>query len=121
VGRRVELIKDFKEVLDDNSKIVATDNSKYAPAVYEADKYYIVPKINDEKYIEKILEICLANKIDAVTTFIDPEIEILAKNRDLFKEIGVEFLAPSLDTAKLCFDKYSMFKYLSDNYTFKKD
>jgi carbamoyl-phosphate synthase large subunit len=115
VGRRVELIKDFKEVLDANSKIVATDNSKYAPAVYEADKYYIVPKINDEKYIEKILEICLANKIDAVTTFIDPEIEILAKNRDLFKEIGVEVLAPSLDTAKLCFDKYSMFKYLSDN------
>ncbi len=113
VGRRGELIRDFKDSLKDEVYIVATDNSCYAPALYLADKQYIVPLINDEDYLPTILDICEKEKIDAITTFIDPEIAILAKNRDKFKAIGVEVLAPYENTAKLCFDKYKMFEYLS--------
>ncbi len=112
VGRRVELLKDFKQTLDNESKIVATDLSPYAPALYLADKFYLVPRIDDPTYIENIINICIKEKIDAVTTFIDPEIEILAKNRKLFENIDVEVLAPYEETAKLCFDKYEMFKFL---------
>lgn len=115
VGRRAELIKDFKMSLDSNSKIVATDCSNTAPALFFADKYYIVPKIYEENYIDTILEICIKEKINAITTFIDPEIEILASNRSSFEAIGVEVLAPYLDTAKLCFDKFEMYKFLVKN------
>ena len=114
VGRRGELLKDFRQSLSNSSLIIATDNSPYAPALYFADKYYIVHKINESDYIYVILEICRINEINAVTTFIDPEIMILAKNRDKFADLGVEVLAPYVETAKLCFDKYEMFKYLSD-------
>lgn len=113
VGRRGELIKDFKDSLKDDVYIVATDNSCYAPALYLADKQYVVPLINDENYLPMILDICKKEKIDAITTFIDPEIEILAKNRDKFEALGVEVLAPYENTAQLCFDKYKMFEYLS--------
>lgn len=112
VGRRGELIKDFKQSMGDTVTIVATDNSKYAPAMYLADKQYIVPLITDENYLQCILDICKKESIDAITTFIDPEIEFLSKNREEFEKIGVEVLAPYYDTAKLCFDKYEMFKYL---------
>ena len=37
---------------------------------------------------------------------------LLAENRDKFEQMGVEVLAPYIETAKLCFDKYEMFKYL---------
>ncbi|MCD7840745.1 MAG: carbamoyl phosphate synthase, partial [Erysipelotrichaceae bacterium] len=77
VGRRVELLKDFKSSLGDDLKIVATDNSRYAPALYVADKQYLVPLIHDKKYISTIINICKKEKIDVVTTLIDPEIEIL--------------------------------------------
>lgn len=115
VGRRGELIKDFKDSMGENVRIVATDNSPYAPAVYLADKSYLVPKIDEPEYIEKILDICCKENIQAVTTFIDPEIEILAKNREKFRKIGVEVLSPYIETAALCFDKYEMFKFLRAN------
>lgn len=112
-GRRVELLKDFKKSMSADSRIIATDLSKYAPAIYEADKYYLVPRIDDPTYIDVILDICKKESIDAVTTLIDPEIMILAENRSRFKEIGVEVLAPFEKTAGLCFDKYEMYKYLT--------
>ena len=112
-GRRVELLKDFKKSMDAGSRIIATDLSKYAPAIYEADKYYLVPRIDDPTYIDVILDICKKESINAVTTLIDPEIMILAENRDKFEAIGVEVLAPFFETAKLCFDKYEMYKFLS--------
>lgn len=114
VGRRGELLKDFKKSMSEGSKIVATDLSPYAPALYFADKQYLVPRIDDPSYIDTIINICKEEKIDAITTFIDPEIEILAKNRNRFSELGVEVLTPYEETANLCFDKYKMFKKLSE-------
>lgn len=115
VGRRGEMLKNFKKTLGDNVKIVATDNSPYAPALYFADKQYLMPLISDETYIEKLLDICEKEKIEAITTFIDPEIELLSKNREKFEKIGVEVLAPYELTAFYCFDKYEMFKFLKKN------
>ena len=74
-----------------------------------------MPRIDDPIYIDSILDICKKEQINAVTTFIDPEIMLLAENRERFAEIGVEVLAPYTETAKLCFDKYEMFKYLREH------
>lgn len=115
VGRRGELLKNFRSSMVSGSKIIATDLSPYAPALYMADKQYLVPRIDDPVYVETVLDICKKEKINAVTTFIDPEIEILAKNRDKFEAQGVEVLAPYEETAKLCFDKYLMFQHLMKN------
>ena len=115
VGRRGELMKDFRASMEEGSRIIATDNSPYAPALYFADKQYIVPKIYDPSYIDTILNICRKEQIHAVTTFIDPEIMLLAENREKFEALGVEVLAPCTETARLCFDKYEMFKFLRDN------
>ena len=40
---------------------------------------------------------------------------VLARNRENFRSIGVEVLAPSVRTAELCFDKFKMFEYLKEN------
>ncbi len=112
VGRRGELMKNFRASMEEGSRIIATDNSQYAPALYFADKQYLVPRIDSPEYIDTILDICKKEEINAVTTFIDPEIMILAKNREKFEALGVEVLAPYTDTAELCFDKYEFYKYL---------
>ncbi|WP_185752383.1 ATP-grasp domain-containing protein [Butyrivibrio sp. AE2032] len=114
VGRRCELLKDFRNTLGDKVKIVVTDNSHFAPALAFADVSYQVPLITHKDYIPTVLEICKNEKIDAVTTLIDPEIAILAEHRAEFEEIGVEVLAPYIETARLCFDKYEMYRYLSE-------
>lgn len=115
VGRRVELMKEFRASVDNGSKIVATDNSPYAPALYVADKQYIVPRIDTPEYIDVILDICKEENIRAVTTLIDPEIPLLADNRGRFTQYGIEVLAPDSETARLCYNKYEMFKFLRGN------
>lgn len=113
-GRRCELLKNFRTSMSEGSKIVAADLSPIAPALYFADRQYLVPRIDDASYVSRILEICKKEDIDAVTTLIDPEIELLAKNREKFEAIGVKVLAPYERTAKICFDKYEMYRYLSE-------
>lgn len=113
-GRRCELLKNFRKSMGNEGKIIATDISLTAPAIYMADKYYIVPRIDDDKYISIILDICKKEEIQAVTTLIDPEIMILAKNRNKFEKIGVEVLTPYKETAEICFDKYVMYEYLKE-------
>lgn len=112
-GRRAELLKDFRKSMDTEDKIVAADMSGLAPALYMADTRYLVPSIDDPTYLDAILDICRKEKINAITTLIDPEIELLSKNRTQFEELGVEVLAPYTETAELCFDKFKMYQYLS--------
>lgn len=115
VGRRCELLKDFRTTLGNQGKIVVTDNSPVAPAMAFADKAYLVPLISDPSYISIILEICKKEEIQAITTLIDPEIMLLAKHRAEFEELGVTVLAPYEETAKLCFNKYDMYRFLVEN------
>ena len=114
VGRRCELLKDFRKTLGDKVRLIVTDNSPYAPALAFADVSYQVPLIHDEAYIPMILDICKKEGINAVTTLIDPEIAILAEHRQEFEALGVTVLAPYQETAALCFDKYEMSKYLTE-------
>ncbi len=114
-GRRVELLKDIRKSMSDGSKIIATDLSEYAPALYMADKYYLVPRIDDPAYMDEVIDICRKEKVDAVTTLIDPEIAILAENRERFETEGILVLAPYKETASLCFDKYKMYEHLKEH------
>lgn len=114
VGRRCELLKDFRNTLGNQVKIVVTDNSRVAPAMAFADKAYLVPLISDPSYISIILDICKKEEIQAVTTLIDPEIMLLAKHREEFEALGVTVLAPYEETAKLCFNKYDMYRFLTE-------
>lgn len=114
-GRRCELLKDFKKTMGNKGKIVATDLSNTAPALYFADKHYLVPRIDDQNYINVIFDICKKEKINAITTCIDPEIMLLAKHRKDFENIGVEVLCPYEETAKICFDKFVFYEFLKEN------
>lgn len=111
-GRRVQLFKFLKESLGDSCKIIATDLQNIAPALYAADEHFLAPRIDAPDYIDTILRIAKENSVKAITTLIDPEIEVLAKNRERFEEQGIMVLAPSRETASYCFDKYEMFCYL---------
>lgn len=112
-GRRARLLINARKSLANNSLVLATDMSSTAPALYVADKSFLVPSIQSEDYLSTIYEICANYDVGAITTLIDPEIEILSKNRAQFESQGIIVLAPKEHTASLCFDKYEMFKHLS--------
>lgn len=115
-GRRNTLLKDIRKSLDGSFGIIATDLSPVAPALFEADKAFLVPRIDAPDYFETILKICEQNDVKAITTLIDPEIELLAAHREELLSEGVLPLCPSKQTAHLCFNKYEMFRHLSNNH-----
>ena len=114
VGRRGRLLRNVKETIGKTGVLVGTDNQSTAPALQFCDRQYVVPRITDPCYIDIILNICQENGIKAVTTLIDPEIEILAANTERFKSAGIIPLCPAPRSAIYCFNKYELFKYLTE-------
>lgn len=113
VGRRGRLMRDVKETIGKTGLLVGTDLQSTAPALQFCDRQYVVPRITDPDYIDTILDICRQNGIKAVTTLIDPEIEILAANSDRFRQAGVIPMCPAPQSAVYCFDKYELYRYLT--------
>ena len=85
-----------------------------APAVYEADVFYLVPRITAPGYIDRILEICVSEKIDGVFSLIDPELSLLAKERERFLAVGTTPVVSPYGLVETCFDKYKMYQMLTE-------
>ena len=96
-GTRNKIVEYFVNTLNGTGKVIATDMSNLAPAIYEADKYYIVPKMTSPDYVDTIIGICKKEKIDGVLSLIDPELSLLAKNEKLFEAIGTKVIGSAND------------------------
>lgn len=114
VGRRGRLLRNVKETIGKTGLLVGTDNQSTAPALQFCDRQYVVPLISDPTYVDIILDICRENDIKAITTLIDPEIEVLANNSERFRKAGVIPLCPAPKSAIYCFNKFELYKYLTE-------
>lgn len=114
-GTRNKVVQYFKRELNGKGLVMATDCSHLAPALYEADEHFIVPRMDDKNYLKKILSICKEKKIKAVFSLIDPELLLLAENRDAFLEVGTTPIISSLELIELSFNKFYMHRFLLNN------
>lgn len=116
VGRRVELLKAFRQSMHRLSlreatttnifgKIVTADLQKTAPASFLADIAELVPRIQAPDYIDKLLDICARHQIDLLVPTIDTELELLSLHQHQFRELGVTVLISSPSTNEICYSK----------------
>lgn len=118
VGTRNKIVQFFKQELGESGRVICTDMSELAPALYEGDKYYITPAISDENYLNTVLNICRQEKVSAVLSLIDPELSLLAKNKSLFEDIGVTVLVSDYELVEMSFNKWQFYKKVLE-YGFK--
>ncbi len=111
-GTRDKVVQYFKKELAGKGRVIATDCSNLAPAVYEADAFYLVPRITAPDYLDRVLEICEKEKITGVFSLIDPELSLLAKERERFLAVGTTPIISDYELVETCFDKYRMFELL---------
>lgn len=114
-GTRNKVVQYFVKTLAGKGRVVATDCSNLAPAIYDADKYYIVPRMTEEGYLDVILDICKKEQITGVLSLIDPELSLLAQNVDKFAEVGTKVIGSSYDLCERSLDKFEMYKWLVEN------
>lgn len=112
VGTRNKIIQYFKKVIANDGKVIATDMSRFAPAIYEADKFYLVPPITDKGYLDVIEDICKKEKVNALLSLIDPELSLLSKNIERFSKNNVLIIGSSHEICELCLNKWKMYIWL---------
>lgn len=111
-GTRNKIVQYFKKAFAGVGTVVATDANELGPAIYDADKYYIVPPITEPGYIDEIIDICKKERINGVLSLIDPELSLLAENEERFKAIGVTVIGSSYNLCEMALDKMQMYEWL---------
>lgn len=116
VGTRNKIVQYFKRVFnEDGSKVFAADLSEIAPAIYDADSFFLDKRMNESGYLEQILEYCKNNNVKGVLSLIDPELSVLANNVEKFKDIGVTVIGSSYSLCEMSLDKMQMYNWLKDH------
>lgn len=109
VGKRVSLVRIFQEALRKLSlqaKVYTTDmKPEMAPAGFVSDGCFKVPRVTDDNYINRLIDICCTNNIGLIIPTIDTELALLAENKSLLREKGVEVIVSSTDFVCACRDK----------------
>lgn len=108
-GKRVSLVRIFQEALRKLSlqaKVYTTDmKPEMAPAGFVSDGCFKVPRVTDDNYINRLIDICYTHNIGLIIPTIDTELALLAENKSLLREKGVEVIVSSTDFVCTCRDK----------------
>lgn len=112
-GTRNKVVQYFKKTFAGQGRVIATDMSELAPAIYEADGYYIVPRMTDPGYLDVIFDICKKEEICGVLSLIDPELSLLAAHEAAFRALGVTVIGSPYDLCEMALDKMQMYRWLT--------
>ena len=114
-GTRNKVVQYFKAALKDKGRVICTDMSNLAPSIYESDQFYTVPRMTAPGYIDVILDICKKEKIDGVLSLIDPELSLLAENKERFAAVGTTVIGSTYELCEMSLDKFQMFRWLTEH------
>ena len=108
-GRRVELIRAFQVELKKKfptSKVYTAEvNPEWSSACRLSDEYFTIPRVDNENYINSILELCIKNEIKIVVPTIDTELLVLSDSKELFLSNYIQIVVSDFDFISKCRDK----------------
>ncbi len=113
-GRRNYLVRFFREALSGRGQIIATDASQNAPATAEADRSFLVQRINKPGYFDSLLDICVENHVKLLVSLNDLELPGLARNAERFLAAGVRAVVSPPRVIEVCMDKIRTARFLAD-------
>lgn len=112
-GTRNKIVQYFRKALAGRGLVIAADCSDIAPAIYDADRFHIVPRMTEPGYLDVILKICEEENVTGVLSLIDPELSLLAQNREKFAAVGTTVIGSSFELCEMSLDKFQMYNWLT--------
>lgn len=107
-GTRNMLVRYFMDRENGFDKVIATDCSDFAPAIYAVDRWYKVPRITEPDYLEAIADICKKENIHVIIPLQEDELIRIARDRDRFESMGILVALSDYDKVVLCRDKFAL-------------
>ncbi len=86
-GPGIAVIKALKTQTEIPLEIIAMDMDILSAGLYLSDHYAVSPSVDDDSFIDFMINYCLDFQIDFIIPILDIETMIFAKNRNKFKNI----------------------------------
>jgi carbamoyl-phosphate synthase large subunit len=100
-GQRVDIVSAFSRA---GAVTVAVDANALAPALYHADNFALVPRIDEPGYVPALAELVAAQDVRLIVPLTDLDQAVLARERAVLEPAVV--LLPELDVIEQIGDKY---------------
>lgn len=113
-GRRVFYVNEFKKALGARGRVFACDSSADAPALRHANRAFVVPDVVAEGYVDSLLELCRAHHVGLLIPILEPELPLLAENRQRFAAIGTRVVVSTPEVIATCYDKLQTARFLAE-------
>jgi carbamoyl-phosphate synthase large subunit len=114
IGRRGYIAEWFREHLAPGDRIVGTGDSPWVPGFHTCDLAVLMPDVKSDAYVPTLLDLCRKEKIDALLSFFDPDVEVLSRQRERFRELGVLPLVPDERVTGISLDKLATLRFLRE-------
>ncbi len=110
VGRRVALLRAFRRELAAfarGGRVLAADASRLSAGFHDAHEGFLVPACTTAEYVPALLEIVRRERVKILIPLIDTELEVLARNRELFLREGCQAMVSDVAPVLVTRDKAS--------------
>jgi len=91
-------------------RIVAADCDGRSVGFSFADASYVVPRVGDAGYLERMLEICRLERVDLFLPALDEELELCSRHRARFDDLGTRVLVSPPEALRICTAKLRTFE-----------
>jgi carbamoyl-phosphate synthase large subunit len=108
-GQRVDIVTAFRDV---GATTVAADVDQLAPALYHADRFALVPRVDDPFYVEALRNLVELHDVRLIVPLTDLDHLVLAQARDHLA--GAVVLVPGPETIERCADKYLAHRFFEE-------
>ena len=87
-------------------RALAADSNPLAPALYQSDGRFRLPRLTSEDYLWHLLDLVKREHVQLLVPTIDTELAILAQHSSLFTEVGCTALVSSERLIEVTSDKW---------------
>jgi len=115
IGRRGYIAHWFKKELTSSNTIIGTSNSPWTPGFHACDIGVIMPDIHSDDYLVRLFEICRNQKVNAILSFFDPDIDVLSSHLKSFRDMEIVPIISDPKVSNICFDKFLTFEFLTEH------
>ncbi len=105
------IIKALRDQQEYQVKIIAIDSNPNAAGLYLADRYSVVPLVDDHMYPRNLSVICNRHSVDMVIPSHSAELPFYSSNRLL----GVKVMVPTTASLDICNDKVLTSKFFKSS------
>jgi carbamoyl-phosphate synthase large subunit len=97
------------------ARVVGVDSDPLSVGLFFADAGYQVPRASDPDYLDALIKICKKESINWFLPSLDEEFVLLASNAKSFEAVGTRICISSIDTLRICTDKFATYEFFSRN------